>query len=75
MFKLCPSWSAASVYGRAQPHPAKRLVAAARTFTSSAPRSKQRLVILGSGWGGYEILRAIDKKRWSSSLTAFMRFM
>ncbi|KAG6380296.1 NDE1, mitochondrial external NADH dehydrogenase [Boletus reticuloceps] len=35
-------------------------------FSSSASRSKQRLVILGSGWGGYEVLRGIDKKRWSA---------
>lgn len=63
------------VCGRVQPPLANRSVAVARTFTSSAPRNKQRLVILGSGWGGYEILRAIDKKRWSLSLTAFMRFI
>ncbi|OSD00481.1 FAD/NAD-P-binding domain-containing protein [Trametes coccinea BRFM310] len=37
----------------------------ARTLFSSAYKAKQRLVILGSGWGGYEILRAIDKKRWN----------
>ena len=37
----------------------------ARTFFASPSVGKQRLVILGSGWGGYEILRAIDKKRWS----------
>ncbi|KAI0768184.1 FAD/NAD-P-binding domain-containing protein [Trametes elegans] len=36
-----------------------------RTFFASPSRGKQRLVILGSGWGGYEILRAIDKKRWN----------
>ncbi|KAN0094554.1 hypothetical protein V8E55_002841 [Tylopilus felleus] len=36
-----------------------------RTFSSSASRCKQRLVILGSGWGGYEVLRGIDKKRWN----------
>ncbi|KAI0672414.1 FAD/NAD(P)-binding domain-containing protein [Trametes maxima] len=36
-----------------------------RSFFASAARGKQRLVILGSGWGGYEILRAIDKKRWN----------
>ncbi|RPD52496.1 FAD/NAD(P)-binding domain-containing protein [Lentinus tigrinus ALCF2SS1-6] len=36
-----------------------------RTFFSSPSRGKQRLVILGSGWGGYEVLRAIDKKRWN----------
>ncbi|OJA16568.1 hypothetical protein AZE42_03842 [Rhizopogon vesiculosus] len=49
---------------------ANRSVAAARAFTSSAPRSKQRLVILGSGWGGYEILRAIDKKRWNVTMVS-----
>lgn len=35
-----------------------------RWFSSSTPRCKQRLVILGSGWGGYNILRSVDKKRW-----------
>lgn len=58
------------VCGRVQPRPAKSSVTAARTFTSSAPRSKQRLVILGSGWGGYEILRAIDKKRWNVTMVS-----
>lgn len=38
---------------------------ATRQFSFSAPRSKPRLVILGSGWGGYEVLRGIDKNRWS----------
>ncbi|KAI0357779.1 FAD/NAD-P-binding domain-containing protein [Trametes cingulata] len=37
----------------------------ARTFFTSPAVGRQRLVILGSGWGGYEILRAIDKKRWN----------
>jgi hypothetical protein len=41
-------------------------ISSVRTFTSSASRCKQRLVILGSGWGGYEVLRGIDKKRWSA---------
>lgn len=35
-----------------------------RNFSASAARSKQRVVILGSGWGGYNVLRGIDKKRW-----------
>ena len=38
-----------------------------RWFTSSMPRYKQHLVILGSGWGGYNILRSVDKKRWGES--------
>ncbi|KAH9929024.1 FAD/NAD-P-binding domain-containing protein [Epithele typhae] len=36
-----------------------------RTYFSSATTGKPRLVILGSGWGGYEVLRAVDKKRWN----------
>ncbi|KAF9525269.1 pyridine nucleotide-disulfide oxidoreductase-domain-containing protein [Crepidotus variabilis] len=35
-----------------------------RNFSVSIARSKQRVVILGSGWGGYNVLRGIDKKRW-----------
>ena len=37
-----------------------------RAFSSTSSRSKQRLVILGSGWGGYEVLRGVDKKRWGN---------
>ena len=37
---------------------------AGRSFSSSSPRCKQRLVVLGSGWGGYNILRSVDKKHW-----------
>ncbi|EKM56698.1 uncharacterized protein PHACADRAFT_91741 [Phanerochaete carnosa HHB-10118-sp] len=43
----------------------KPLSASWRNFSSSARREQQRLVVLGSGWGGYEILRGIDKKRWN----------
>jgi hypothetical protein len=35
-----------------------------RQFSSTAARGKQRVVILGSGWGGYGLLRGIDKKRY-----------
>ncbi|KAF8075047.1 hypothetical protein FPV67DRAFT_1475820 [Lyophyllum atratum] len=35
-----------------------------RAFSSSLPRGKERLVILGSGWGGYTLLQGIDKRRW-----------
>jgi hypothetical protein len=45
-----------------------------RNFSVSAPRGRQRLVILGSGWGGYEVLRQVDKKRWGSS-TRFFKAM
>ncbi|KAK7053379.1 hypothetical protein VNI00_004005 [Paramarasmius palmivorus] len=42
----------------------KFLLVASRQFSATAARSKERLVILGSGWGGYELLRSVDKKRW-----------
>ncbi|GAA5879105.1 hypothetical protein JCM16303_001300 [Sporobolomyces ruberrimus] len=35
-----------------------------RGFSSSQAWDKQRLVILGSGWGGYEVLRKVDKTRY-----------
>ncbi|KAJ4496184.1 pyridine nucleotide-disulfide oxidoreductase-domain-containing protein [Lentinula edodes] len=41
-----------------------------RAFSSSCRREKQRLVILGSGWGGYEVLRGVDKKRWDVVLVS-----
>ena len=42
-----------------------QVAGATRNFSSSVARNKQNLVILGSGWGGYEVLRGVDKKRWS----------
>ncbi|KDQ54807.1 hypothetical protein JAAARDRAFT_181438 [Jaapia argillacea MUCL 33604] len=42
---------------------------ARRGFASSSSTSrKERLVILGSGWGGYEVLRGIDKKKWDVTI-------
>ncbi|KAI0316210.1 FAD/NAD(P)-binding domain-containing protein [Amylostereum chailletii] len=37
-----------------------------RMFSASSVRfgDKQRLVIVGSGWGGYETLRRVDRRRW-----------
>ncbi|EJD51953.1 FAD/NAD(P)-binding domain-containing protein [Auricularia subglabra TFB-10046 SS5] len=35
-----------------------------RSLSSGATAPKKRVVILGSGWGGYGVLRAIDKGRW-----------
>lgn len=35
-----------------------------RHFSWTLPRGKERLLILGSGWGGYNVLRGVDKKRW-----------
>ncbi|KNZ75086.1 putative NADH dehydrogenase [Termitomyces sp. J132] len=39
-----------------------------RTFCTSSPRGKQRLLILGSGWGGYTLLQGVDKRRWDATL-------
>lgn len=36
----------------------------ARAFSSSTATLKQQLVILGSGWGGYELLRKVDRRRY-----------
>ena len=48
---------------------------AVRYFSFSAPRSKSRLLILGSGWGGYEVLRGIDKDRWSTFLCFSLKLL
>lgn len=40
-----------------------------RHFSSSLPRNKQRVVILGSGWGGYSVLRGINKKDYGMPCT------
>ncbi|KAJ3759856.1 FAD/NAD(P)-binding domain-containing protein [Lentinula raphanica] len=48
----------------------KHLQRGPRAFSSSSRREKQRLVILGSGWGGYEVLRGVDKKRWDVVLVS-----
>jgi len=41
-----------------------------RWFSASAVSLKQRLVIIGSGWGGYEVLRKVDKKRWDVTMVS-----
>ncbi|KAJ7031575.1 NDE1, mitochondrial external NADH dehydrogenase [Mycena alexandri] len=43
---------------------------ASRNFASSAVHQKQRLLIVGSGWGGYGILRGVDKKRWDVTIVS-----
>ena len=47
---------------------------ASRRLSSSASRSKPRLVILGSGWGGYEVLRGVNKKNWSECVYQISTF-
>ncbi|KAI0342422.1 FAD/NAD(P)-binding domain-containing protein [Trametopsis cervina] len=41
-----------------------------RAFSSSSARCKPRLVILGSGWGGYEVMRGVDKNRWNVTMVS-----
>ncbi|KAI0316377.1 FAD/NAD(P)-binding domain-containing protein [Amylostereum chailletii] len=43
-----------------------------RTFTASSSQSveRQRLVILGSGWGGFETLRRVDRKYWDVTVVS-----
>ncbi|GAA5934539.1 uncharacterized protein JCM15063_004609 [Sporobolomyces koalae] len=53
--------------------PTRRTAAASlaqRGFASSASWEKQRLVILGSGWGGYETLRKVDKSRYDVTVVS-----
>ena len=40
-----------------------------RAYSASALTSAEKLVILGSGWGGYEVLRRVDKKRYGALRT------
>ncbi|TFK29454.1 FAD/NAD(P)-binding domain-containing protein [Coprinopsis marcescibilis] len=35
-----------------------------RKLSWPSTRHRQRLVILGSGWGGYGLLRGVDRSRW-----------
>ncbi|KAF8843478.1 NDE1, mitochondrial external NADH dehydrogenase [Paxillus ammoniavirescens] len=62
--------SSASSMSFTSPRHPRCSLQAARMFSSSSSRSKQRLVILGSGWGGYEVLRSVDKKRWNVTVVS-----
>jgi len=39
-------------------------------FSSTAGKQKQHLVILGSGWGGYEVLRGVNKNNWNVTMVS-----
>ncbi|GAA5928105.1 hypothetical protein JCM3775_002818 [Rhodotorula graminis] len=41
-----------------------------RSFSSSSTSNKQQLVILGSGWGGYELLRKVDRRRYDVTVVS-----
>ncbi|KAI5476170.1 FAD/NAD(P)-binding domain-containing protein [Pseudohyphozyma bogoriensis] len=49
---------------------AVRPVPAARTFATSSVSEKQRLVILGSGWGGYELARKVNKSQYDVTMVS-----
>jgi hypothetical protein len=40
-----------------------------RQFSSSLRRDKPRLVVLGSGWGAYEVMRKVDKRRYDVTVS------
>ncbi|ORY77230.1 pyridine nucleotide-disulfide oxidoreductase-domain-containing protein [Leucosporidium creatinivorum] len=41
-----------------------------RSFSSTASRDKQKLVILGSGWAGYQLLAKVDKQAYDVVLVS-----
>ncbi|KAF8178088.1 pyridine nucleotide-disulfide oxidoreductase-domain-containing protein [Mycena galopus ATCC 62051] len=43
---------------------------ALRNFASSAVHQKQRLLIVGSGWGGYGVLRGVNKKLYDITIVS-----
>ena len=66
--------SLATVYvGHSFPRNLKvfRRVLLKRDFSWTSAHNKQRMVILGSGWGGYTVLQGIDKKRWGKIPSVF----
>ncbi|KDN41968.1 hypothetical protein K437DRAFT_269520 [Tilletiaria anomala UBC 951] len=40
------------------------------TATSKAPTRKERLVVLGSGWGGYTLLKHLDKSKYETVIVS-----
>ncbi|GAA5838735.1 hypothetical protein JCM9279_003844 [Rhodotorula babjevae] len=50
--------------------PLELLIRPTRSFSSSSTASKQQLVILGSGWGGYELLRKVDRRRYDVTVVS-----
>ncbi len=40
------------------------LVGSFRNFSSSSVSRRERLVILGSGWGGYNLLQKVDRNSY-----------
>ncbi|KAF6760448.1 nad(p)h dehydrogenase b1 [Ephemerocybe angulata] len=60
-----PQRSVATVlYSKQSKQVARRQQQQRRNLSIGPGHYKQRLVILGSGWGGYGLLRGIDKRRW-----------
>ncbi|KAJ6481786.1 NDE1, mitochondrial external NADH dehydrogenase [Mycena sanguinolenta] len=41
-----------------------------RNFASSSRQHKEHLLIVGSGWGGYGVLRGVDKKRYDVTIVS-----
>lgn len=51
--------------------PAARLTAptALRHFSSTLRREKPRLLVVGTGWGGYEVMRKVDKRKYDVTVS------
>ncbi|GAA5988616.1 hypothetical protein JCM11641_005183 [Rhodosporidiobolus odoratus] len=68
---LTPVSSALRISSTAFPPSSTRSAQAFRRAFISTPRwDKQKLVILGSGWGGYELLRKVDKARYDVTVVS-----
>ncbi|GAA5889262.1 hypothetical protein JCM8208_007821 [Rhodotorula glutinis] len=50
--------------------PLDLIISQSRSFSSSTAANKQQLVILGSGWGGYELLRKVDRRRYDVTVVS-----
>ncbi|GAA6016866.1 hypothetical protein JCM8202_004459 [Rhodotorula sphaerocarpa] len=46
-----------------------------RLFSSTVAREKPRLVILGSGWGGYEVMQKVDRRKYDVTLISPNTYM
>ncbi|KZT23831.1 FAD/NAD-P-binding domain-containing protein [Neolentinus lepideus HHB14362 ss-1] len=69
MLSVCVRGS--SLVHRGVKHPkVSELSGITRNFSlrSNNGEPRQKLVIVGSGWGGFEVLRRIDRKRWDVTI-------
>ncbi|PPQ92198.1 hypothetical protein CVT25_008972 [Psilocybe cyanescens] len=51
-----------------RPSLASRVLQATARWYNPTSQHKKRVVILGSGWGGYNVLRGLDKEHWDVTI-------